>query len=363
MKKALFILEDLNGTGSPLTVFHIIKNLPPNVKATVLVLCGNNGDDLLRKEMFERQGALIFTKSLPHFFGRKFKLFYKFYVRIILKTVAKLYKKEQFNYIYINRFNIAGPVFLWAHKKAKQSILIFNALGEVDLEYGSNYVAKLFNSSLKNTCHYCDYYLAISKQCFSHKYCIKGQKIVFQDYSDFPIKQGEKKFSKRKTINVGQIGYFSKNKNQLFSLSIVKELIDMGYFLNYHLIGFPLDMDYYQLITRFVKENNLENVVLFYDKEYDKKIFFEKIDLLLIPSISEGFPLVLKESLSQKTPVVGSEALPVEANFDGVTRLSLQNRHDWALFIAEESYKKHIDVTKLINDKTTFIEMVDTIFK
>lgn len=363
MKKALFVLEDLNGTGSPLTALHIVQNISDHVSVTILVLCAKSEEDILRKDAFKQAKASIIVKSMPHLFSRKFKLFYKFYINNILYTINKLNKKENFDYIYINRFNIAGPIFSWAKAKAKKTILIFNALGEVDLNYGNKRTSRLFNLSLMKTCDLCDYYLAISEQCFSKRYFIKGKKIIIQDYSDIPIKQDEKEFSKKQTIYIGQIGYYSKNKNQLFSLSLVKELAAIGFNVKIHLIGFPLDKEYYYCLLQYIKENGLHETVCFYDKEYDKLSFFDKIDILLIPSISEGFPLVIKEALSRKTPILGSNALPVEAHFDGLTRLSLQERQQWIQVLTSESYKKSIDTSCVVNDKIVFKKTFSSILK
>lgn len=182
------------------------------------------------------------------------------------------------------------------------------------------------------------------------------------DYSDIEVKTSAKSFNSKGTFSLGQIGYFSDNKNQLFSLSLVKKLIDKGYKVSLRLIGFPTDMNYYSLMESFIYDNNLKNHVFMFDKNYDKISFFENIDLLLIPSKSEGFPLIIKESLSQKTPIFGSDAMPFEAKIEGVTILPLNEPDAWMKAIIEESYKKQLSSSDLMRDKEAFKNIVSRIF-
>jgi|GEM_PF-5929001 glycosyltransferase involved in cell wall biosynthesis len=362
MKKALFVLEDLNNTGSPLTVLHIIKSIPSNVKITILVLCGNDESDLSRKRLFEESGALLHVMNIPHLFGRKFKIFYHYYLLKIKKMIKKLSKNHHYDYFYLNRFNIAGPICSTIKRISKNSTIVFNSLGSIDSKSGNFYVNFLFNQSLRKTCDYCNYYISISDQCFTKKYPIKGKKVILHDYSDIEVKTSAKSFNSKGTFSLGQIGYFSDNKNQLFSLSLVKKLIDKGYKVSLRLIGFPTDMNYYSLMESFIYDNNLKNHVFMFDKNYDKISFFENIDLLLIPSKSEGFPLIIKESLSQKTPIFGSDAMPFEAKIEGVTILPLNEPDAWMKAIIEESYKKQLSSSDLMRDKEAFKNIVSRIF-
>lgn len=362
MKKALFVLEDLNGTGSPLTVLHIIQNLPSDIKITVLILCGNSKDDLVRKELFEKQGCSVYVLNVPHLYTRKFKIFYHHYLHLIKKSITEFFKINQFDYCYLNRFNIAGPICLTIKRKFKNTTIIFNALGNIDSKYGNGYVTALFNSSLKKLCKYSDYYVSISEQCFTKKFPIKGKRIVLHDYSNIEIKTDSKIFSKKNVCRLGQIGYFSDNKNQLFSLSLVRKLNDKGYDADLHLIGFPTNLNYYSLLKSFINDNDLGKKVYMLDKNFDKIDFFDCIDLLLIPSKSEGFPLVIKESLSRKTPIIGSNAIPFEAEVDGVTILSLDDPDKWLKVIADEAYKKQISSLDLVKDKENFKNIVERIF-
>lgn len=362
MKNALFIIENFGFSGSPLTALHFVQNMPSDVRVTVLATSVLSVEDMHRMSEFQASGVSVVNLKIPHFHTRKFKLFYLYFIRKILKEINKCCKSLHPDYIYINRSKIAGPIAVFIKKHFKNCKIIFNSLGKTQLTYKIGFLTNIFQKSIKDICLMCDYYIAISEECFEQKYIIKGKKVLLGDYCDLKEKKGKKIFSKKGIIRLGQLGYFCHNKNQIHSLKILQKLLENKCDATLVLLGYPHDKKYFNKMNQLLELYHLKENVHFVPKDFDKKDFFEKIDLLLMPSYKEGFGLVIKESLSQKTPVLSSEFLPQQVEDYGTKRISLMKTQDWCDYIVKESYKKEIDTSILKEEKRLFREAISKIF-
>ncbi|MGL4726207.1 MAG: glycosyltransferase [Scandinavium sp.] len=63
----------------------------------------------------------------------------------------------------------------------------------------------------------------------------------------------------------------------------------------------------YQQLEKFVIEKNLINVVIFHGAEKNTRSIYNAMDLLIIPSVNEGFGLVAAESILCDTPVLSMD--------------------------------------------------------
>ena len=361
MKQILFVLEDINNTGSPLTSLHVIKALPKEYNVIVLILCSNTKNDLYRKNEYEKENVTFIILKMPHLSTKKFKLFFCHYIRVIKNQIKKIFNEYHFDYAYLNRIMISGDLCRFI-KKNLNARIVFNSLGQISTDNSQSLLGKVYDRNIKLTCELADYFVALSSQCFPTKYNIQGKKLILEDYVDMEIKNGTKEFSKKETISIGQIGYFNKNKNQLFTLYILNKLLAQNKNASVKFIGFPIDGNYLLKMKEFIINNNLQNNVTFYDKDYDKNLFFDSIDILMMPSHKEGYGLVIKESLCRKTPVICSLAIPPEASCGSVLRTSLEDEKSWIKYIISEEYKKDFNDSKNNEDFISFNKNVKDIF-
>lgn len=361
MKKALFILNDLSLTGASLTALHVIKNLPKDIETSALILCSENNELLLRESEYKEVLSSLKIMNLPHTYGKKFKMHLSYYLAKIKREIRKEYEENPFDFVYLNQANISGFIAKYVRKKFKAKV-VFNSLGKPAIQTSNFYVKYLFNKSLKLTCKHSDYFVSISEQCFPKKYVITGSKVLLEDYCDLKVKNDEKIFSKKGTINIGQIGYFSNNKNQIYTLKLLVKLIEQNVDVNVKFLGFATNEEYNYELDSYISLHDLKEKVTFYSREYDKNSFFDSIDLLVIPSLSEGYPLVIKESISQKTPVLGSFAIPAESEKLGVKRLALDDFDEWISFIKSELYKVQLSDDILMKEKETYKNIINDIF-
>ena len=341
MKKALFLLEDLSYSGSTLTMLHIIKALPDYVEPYVFVMSTLCDDDVARYEEYKQVTNNVILAKYPHSMSKKFKIDYYIYVRKLRKQLSIILKDNEYKWLISHNYFIAGYIF--KHFKNLNIKKYFYSLSEV------RDISKLFfincinNYNRKLIARYSDAFIAVSNKCYDSKYITKRKMLTLYDYSDLPIKKNLKIFSNDNTIRIGQIGYFDNNKNQLFTLRLIKELKDSGYCVEGHFLGYiPNQSLYFDEMKLFINKNKLNNNVFFYDKKYSKIAFFDKIDILLLPSISEGFGIVAIEAQNRKVFVLASSNVTNELGLDNLSFINLSSFDDYLIFLKEQLYKRNL---------------------
>lgn len=104
---------------------------------------------------------------------------------------------------------------------------------------------------------------------------------------------------REKGYHIGYIGYINYKKNIPLTLKIFYELFKMDNRYSLNLAGSYQDERTKQYVEYFIKENELENHVVFEGwKTYEEKVeWFKKIDYMLISSIDEGLCFAAAESM------------------------------------------------------------------
>lgn len=367
MEKVLFILEDINRSGSPQTALHFIKALPKEFKVDLLVTCSKNKEnDLFRLNEFEPHCDKIITLDLPHFTRKRFALLYHKYLNKIKAEIRKLFNNNEYKYVYINRKKIAGDIASFI-KNNYSSKVVFNSLGNLYDERKSRFAVlrKRAKRQKERIIKYSDWLIAISKNAMYRDVDPNDNRLVYlYDYPEIPRLEGRKTFLKDGVIRMGQIGYYVPNKNQLFSLKILNEFIQCGKEATLTFVGFEIgeSKSYLHSMMKYINENNLIKHVIFKEKTYDKIKFFDEIDVLLQPSYTEGAPLTVIESQYRLTPCLVSLAVPEEINFGGLTRLDLkEGAFRWAENLTRPEFFSRI--IKPIDTKEQFEQKVKNIFQ
>ena len=95
------------------------------------------------------------------------------------------------------------------------------------------------------------------------------------------------------------------------------------------------DENYKQKLENLVDVNNLNDYIIFEDHYENIEIFFEKIDLFLFLTESEGFGLVVLEAIENNIPVVCSNIEPLSEFVENSykTLVNRENTGDIANFV------------------------------
>lgn len=151
-------------------------------------------------------------------------------------------------------------------------------------------------------------------------------------------------------LNMIQVGYFSPLKNQLFTVEVFKKLKESRPDAHLTLVG-DRSGEYGQRVENALNESGLGNAVTLLPADADIPKEMEKSSILILPSKSEGFGIVLVEAQAMGLHCFASDSVPKETDRGGVRFLSLSDGADaWAEAIL--SVKSLLD--KKVQDCSVF---------
>lgn len=105
---------------------------------------------------------------------------------------------------------------------------------------------------------------------------------------------------------LASVGYLEKRKGQIILLKALKKLIKNNELPNIHLMIVGDGPDEQKLKEKTI-EMGLENYVTFFPFTKEPNYIFDRIDILILPSLyKEGLPNVLLEAMSMSVPVISS---------------------------------------------------------
>lgn len=131
-------------------------------------------------------------------------------------------------------------------------------------------------------------------------------------------------------INILQIGYFEQRKNQIFSLKLVKYLREKGIDARLYLIGYPQEAGYQEKMEQVIAEGELREFVVFLSYDFDKRTAFAQTDYCVLPSESEGLPLVALESQAAGVPCLMSDHISMDSDVGAGFFLPHDDLGKWA---------------------------------
>lgn len=124
------------------------------------------------------------------------------------------------------------------------------------------------------------------------------------------------------TFVIGLVGHLSVVKGQKVLTQAVKRLVDSGHSVQALLAGCDNDPDSKNEIElkTLVRQLNLEQNIQFLGKISDTRVVYQASDVLALPSLREGLPLVILEAMACGIPVVATavDGIP-DAVIDGKT--------------------------------------------
>ena len=110
-------------------------------------------------------------------------------------------------------------------------------------------------------------------------------------------------FSYKRLLRIGFISRLSPQKNIPLLLKIAKTLKEKKYYFRLLIVG---EGELYDFAKDYINNNNLSDVVELIGFRKDIDSILQNIDILLLPSLYECFPMIILESLSSGVPVIAS---------------------------------------------------------
>jgi len=203
---------------------------------------------------------------------------------------------------------LAGWIYKsFSHKKTN---LIYTPHGWAFLEDRPQWQISLIKFFSRLTCLFYDKIICVSeygrKAAIKEKIAPKGKLVTIhngiRNISFLPKEEARKKLIKKTSpLVIGAIAEWTKNKGLFYLLKAVKD-INRGFDLI--LIGSGENPDKEKMYN-FIKKHNLTNVHLV-EWIDNAASYLKAFDIFVLPSIKEGLPYTILETMKAEVPVIAS---------------------------------------------------------
>lgn len=138
---------------------------------------------------------------------------------------------------------------------------------------------------------------------------------------------------------IGMIGRLSPEKNHKFALNIVEKLHQTMPKARLLLVGNGEDEE---AVRGMIASRGLESFVTMLGRRNDVDALCQACDVLILPSIHEGFPVVAVEAMASGLPVLLSDNISKELAFGKAIRyLPLDDEAAWLKAFEEFKHDRH----------------------
>lgn len=344
-KNVLFVINsELSNSGVPGVVMQIVRNLHEDY--TFDIIAGSTKPGYYDKE-FESFGGTIRRLDLIDYASGKLKFVMQ--GKQIYNAVNDILAQKKYDVIHCHNGYGCGPA-LKAAFKHKIPIRIAHSHGTY-LVRGKNIVSRIYKKNcMRLAIKYSTARLACSE--------IAGKTLFLnRDFKNIlnPINLNLYQNCKvgHDGINLVQIGYYNSLKNQLFSIEVLKNILDYGTKTKMHFIGYDTGVGYLDKLKNKASEYQVSDSIVFLPSDYNKAEIFALSDFLLLPSKSEGLPLVALEAQASGVYCLASDHVSNDVNMGLFKTLpidKLECAEIWAKWIVDNyGYTNQVNSEKLKN--------------
>lgn len=320
MIRILHVVTTMDFGGVETLLMSIYRNIDRE-KIQFDFLCMNTCDNMFSPEIKKLGGKMF---SVP-FISRVGYFGYK-------RELLKFFKSHPEYKIVHSHINSYNGLVLEAAKKAGIDIRISHA--HAVYSKVSNPIKRQIMEAAKGKIEKnATYYFACSAaardsfyfkkenidNCVIIKNGIETARFSFSEESRRKIRK-ENEIEDRFVI--GQVGRFDNVKNQLFSIKVFEELIKTQNNIRLWFIGEGPEKEKVEI---YVKEHGLDNNISFLGLKNNVPEFLAAMDVMFMPSITEGFGITAIEAQCSGLQVIASPAVPKETELtDRISYLDLE---------------------------------------
>lgn len=269
----------------------------------------NNSDKYL---IYERCHLPVTPNKILDYYG-----FLKSYFKQ-KKLITKFTENKEYDVCIFNVSVLIWPMLVLRRYKN----IVF-----VREDVNPKFIKKILHKILKKIAAYVIFVSKGNEQEFKENTKFKNTETLFssvEEYvninEDYYFRNIDPKIGKKiksQEIKLCCMGTITARKNQLSLIKAIKYIKDNNN-NNSPLLFLAgdneIDLNYYLKCKKFIDENNLKEDIIFtgHLNKNDYYSLLNNIDILLIPSTSEGFPLVLSAALKYGKPIIATKVGGIE---------------------------------------------------
>lgn len=339
-KKALIIaFNDLNNSGVPNVIYQTVCSLHDEYDFDIIVF-GSNLYYINKLKELNINNINVFNFTEQKESSRIRKIISYYFQKKVYEKVKNLFAQNKYDVVHSFKEYNSWP-FLKASKKFNISKRIVHST--VIHENSGNLLIRFLNKRNKRlTLKYATKFIGVSEQCCQNTFKEKKYTVIYNGYNENLFNKSVVNKLKNDDLILTQVATYNSNKNQLFSLSVFKELINFLPNAHLKLIGKETENGYLNQMMYYIKQNNLENNVDLINGEKGVGNHFYYTTFALLPSKKEGAGIVAIEAQACGIKVFASSSVSAEMNGGGLISLDLNKGPSfWAKAIFDEFNKNH----------------------
>ncbi len=302
----------------PIRVLHIVPNMQAGGLETLIMNIYRNIDRT--KVQFDflvhYTGTYFYDDEIRSLGGKIYKLSVRDDNNFIkyLKDLDTFFKEHSEYKIVHGHMESLGQFYFKAAKKNHVPVRIahsHNSATENTLK------GRMKGLLLKRYQVYATDYFACSQKAGEfmfpgRKFTVLKNAIMIHNflYNETERNRLRKELGIEDKLAIGHVGRFCAQKNHTFLIDIFKEISELEDHAVLLLVGAG---ETFEKIKEQVRENNLEQCVIFLGVRKDISSLYQAMDCFVFPSLFEGLGIVAIEAQCSGLPVVGSDMIPKEA--------------------------------------------------
>ena len=273
-----------------------------------------------------------------------------------IKLFGKFFHKHNYDVVHIHSGSISALAYIaYAARKAgvKKIIVHSHATGIKNIKHFliKNIATPIMNYSATD-------FFACSEVAgewkFSKRICKDKLKVIKNGVNIDKFSYNESIRNKyrnildvnKETLLLGHVGRFSYEKNQEFIVEILNELVEEGINVKLLLIGTGETED---KVKKLVENYYLKDSVIFMGNVNNVYDYMQAMDILVLPSRFEGFPVVAIEAQAAGLPIIASNNITKEIKLsNSVVFENLDSPQEWKKRVLQYKNQKRNDNTNLL---------------
>lgn len=247
------------------------------------------------------------------------------------KRAEALFDERHYDIVHVHVLNVA----YFYLKPAKKKGIPVRIVHSHATKNSDNRIKRIRNHFLKEMgLRYCTNRIACSRLAGDYlfgqrEYAVINNAIEYRKYSFDPesrIKVREKSGISDRTLFIGFVGRFAKQKNIRFILDILNRLNRDEFDFKAVLIGNgPLKEE----IERFIVQHHLNDRIVLMESCPDVHRYYSAMDVMVMPSFFEGLPVTGVEAQYADLKCLFSDKITREVDFGKSVFLPIVNAEVW----------------------------------